>query len=73
MQTYLQSSEDALINSAEQRRLAGGVCSMTLLRWERAGIIPPAIKIRGRNYRRRGEFMAALDAAAEPSDRISHC
>jgi len=55
---------DPLINSNEQRRLAGNISAMTLWRWRKAGLIPPPVKIRGRNYQYRGEFLAALEAAA---------
>lgn len=56
---------DALINSATAKTIAGGVCDMTVWRWIRAGIIPQPLKIRGRNFWRRGDFIAALEAAAE--------
>jgi hypothetical protein len=62
-----ETQPDPLINSAEQRRLAGNISSMTLWRWGKAGLIPRPIKIRGRNYRRRGEFMRALEMASNPS------
>jgi hypothetical protein len=55
---------DVLINSTTARLLAGVISSMSLWRWIRAGIIPEPLKIRGRNYWRRGEFIAALEAAA---------
>lgn len=56
-------SDDPLITSGTARALAGGVASMTLWRWRKAGIIPEPIVIRGRNYFRRGEFLSALAAA----------
>lgn len=52
--------DDALIGATEARRLAGGVSDMTIWRWMKDGIIPAPIKIRKRNYWRRGEFIAAL-------------
>lgn len=56
---------DSLINSGEAKRLAGSISDMTLWRWMRDEIIPQPLKIRGRNYWRRGEFIAAIEAAAE--------
>lgn len=56
---------DSLVNSSEARFLAGGVSDMTLWRWIKAGVIPAPLKIRKRNYWKRGEFIAALEAAAD--------
>ena len=56
--------DDALINQGAARLLAGDVSDMTFWRWRRAGMIPEPIKIRGRNYWRRGNFVRALEAAA---------
>lgn len=60
---------DALINSAEAKRLAADISGMTLWRWERAGIIPPAIVIRNRKYWRRLSYLAALESAGSTKDR----
>ncbi|WP_222930808.1 helix-turn-helix transcriptional regulator, partial [Allochromatium palmeri] len=50
--------------STEARRLAGNVSDMTLWRWVNLGIIPRPLKIRNRNYWRRGQFLAALERGA---------
>jgi hypothetical protein len=57
-------ADDALIGQAEARRLAGSISDMTMWRWRQAGIIAEPITIRRRNYWRRGEFLAAIQAAA---------
>ena len=62
--THHSGVSPALINSSEARRLAGNISGMTLWRWGRAGVIPPPLRIRGRNYWRRDEFIHSLDAAA---------
>ncbi len=54
---------DPLITAGTACDLAGGISRMTLWRWREAGIIPAPIVIRGRNYFRRGAFLAALAAA----------
>lgn len=51
---------DALLTSAEARRLAGDISTMTEWRWRRDGLLPAPVQIRGRNYYRRGPFMHAL-------------
>ncbi|MBK1619823.1 hypothetical protein CKO42_15505 [Lamprobacter modestohalophilus] len=51
---------DALLTSAEARRLAGDISTMTEWRWRRDGLLPEPVQIRGRNYYRRGSFMQAL-------------
>lgn len=56
----LDPETDALMPSAEARRLAGGISTMTEWRWRRDGLLPAPVQIRGRNYYRRGAFMAAL-------------
>ena len=56
---------DELIASAEARRLAGGISDMSLWRWIRKGILPQPLMIERRRYWRRGEFVAALNSAAE--------
>jgi hypothetical protein len=55
-----EPNPDALLPSAEARRLAGGISTMTEWRWRRDGLLPAPIQIRGRNYYRRGPFMQAL-------------
>lgn len=59
---HLNPETDALLPSAEARRLAGGISAMTEWRWRRDGLLPAPVQIRGRNYYRRGAFMAALRA-----------
>ena len=61
------AQDDGLITSGEAKRLAGGISDMTVWRWIRAGIIPSPLKIRGRNYWRRSEFVRSLEAAAYPT------
>lgn len=58
-----QGPDDALIGSTVCRRLAGNISDMTLWRWRQAGIVPPPLVIRGRNYWKRGEFLAAIERA----------
>ncbi len=67
MQTAPAAPDDALIGQTEARRLAGGISDMTLWRWRQAGLVPEPMSIRRRNYWRRGEFMAALERAAQPA------
>jgi hypothetical protein len=57
---------DALLPSAEARRLAGGISTMTEWRWRRDGLLPAPVQIRGRNYYRKGPFMAALRSLGAP-------
>lgn len=52
---------DSLISSATARKLAD-VSLMTIWRWVKADILPEPLNIRGRNYWRRGEYLAALAA-----------
>ncbi len=52
--------DEALIPSAEGRRMAGGISTMTEWRWRRDGLLPKPVQVRGRNYYRRGAFIAAL-------------
>ncbi len=56
----LDPETDALITASEARRLAGSISAMTEWRWRRDGLLPHPVQIRGRNYYRRGAFMAAL-------------
>ena len=63
--------DDALICQPEAKRLAGGVSDMTMWRWRKDGVIPQPMSIRRRNYWRRGEFLAALEAAADPAGRAA--
>ena len=73
MQTPLRNAAtadpDELIDSATARRLAGGISDMSLWRWLRKGIVPKPMYIERRRYWRRGEFLAALDAAARRSEQ----
>ena len=55
--------DEALITAGTACALAGDISRMTLWRWRAAGIVPDPIVIRGRNYFRRGEFLAALARA----------
>lgn len=55
--------DDPLITQRQARHLAGNISDMTMWRWRQAGIIPPPISIRGRNYWRKSVFLAALAQA----------
>jgi hypothetical protein len=61
------SEDDPLLTQAQIRRIVP-VSDMTLWRWRRAGILPPPIVIRGRNYTRRSIVLRALQAAAESAE-----
>lgn len=61
----IPTDPEARITSAECRYLAGGISDMTLWRWIRRGIVPQPLVIERRRYWRRGEFLAALQAAGE--------
>ena len=41
---------ERLITASKLRELYGGISTMTLWRWEKAGIIEPDAVIRGRKY-----------------------
>lgn len=58
-----QGPDDALIGGTVAKRLAGNISDMTMWRWRQAGIVPPPLVIRGRNYWKRGEFLAAIERA----------
>ncbi len=51
---------DPLITDSELRRIAGGVTSMTIWRWRKAGLLPPPIVIRCRNFNRQSAVNEAL-------------
>ncbi|HPB77060.1 MAG TPA: hypothetical protein PLY96_17640 [Chromatiaceae bacterium] len=56
-------SDDPIISDPELRRIAGGVTPMTIWRWRKAGILPPALVLNGRNYSRKSAIDAALSRA----------
>ena len=39
-----------LMSATAVRELFGGISQMTLWRWQRAGVLPPPIQIRKRNF-----------------------
>ena len=43
---------EQLISDTDLRRIFGNVSAMTIWRWRDAGILPPPVKIRKRNYTR---------------------
>lgn len=57
--THDPLADEALITQARMKELFGGVSSMTLWRWRRAGLIPAPTNIRGRNYWRARDAVAA--------------
>lgn len=59
----MNTSDNPLITDSELRRLAGGVTPMTIWRWRKAGILPPALVLNGRNYSRKSDIDAALSHA----------
>lgn len=61
-----------LITSAEARRLSGGISDMSLWRWLKKGILPQPLKIERRRYWKRGEFVAALEAAGQNGQVQAH-
>lgn len=65
-------TDDPLIHDSELRRIAGGVSSMTIWRWRKAGILPPALVINGRNYSRKSVIDDALSRAIGPTDGVPH-
>jgi hypothetical protein len=63
--------DDALINQSAAKLLAGDVSDMTFWRWRKNGVIPEPLKIRGRNYWQKGEFLQALETAAQESTQVT--
>lgn len=62
-------TEDRLITDSELRRITGGVSAMTIWRWRKAGMLPPAIVINHRNYSRQSvinEVLARLIGEKRP-------
>lgn len=53
-------SNDPLIPDPQLRRIAGGCSPMTIWRWRKAGLLPPAIRINGRNFTRQSVLDASL-------------
>jgi len=53
------SAADDLLPDRVVRARLGGVTAVTLSRWRLRGILPPPIKINGRNYQRRGDVERA--------------
>lgn len=61
---------DDLLADKLVRRKLGGITTMTLSRWRAQGILPPPIKINGRNYQRRSDVLRvqAADRTLGKSD-----
>ncbi|MDG2516391.1 hypothetical protein [Lysobacter soli] len=51
---------DDLLADKLVRRKLGGITTMTLARWRAQGILPPPIKINGRNYQRRADVLEVM-------------
>lgn len=51
-------NEEHLIDAAAVRAEFGGKSPITIRRWVVQGILPPPVKINGRNYWRRSEVNA---------------
>ena len=49
-QAVAYQDEDHLMPAREFRRELGDVSGVTLWRWERDGVIPPAVRIKNRKY-----------------------
>ena len=65
-------TDDPLISDSELRRIAGGITHMTVWRWRKAGILPPALVINGRNYSRKSVIDEALSRAIGLTDGTPH-
>lgn len=65
-------TDDPLIHDSELRRIAGGISCMTIWRWRKAGILPPALVINGRNYSRKSVIDEALARAIGLTDGTPH-
>jgi len=65
-------TDDPLIHDSELRRIAGGVSSMTIWRWRKAGILPPPLVICGRNYSHKSVIDTALARAIGLDDSASN-
>ena len=57
--------DDPLVVSTAVCFLAGGVTRMTVWRWVKAGILPAPTVIRGRNYWRKSQILAAIENAMD--------
>lgn len=57
-------SEDHLIDAAAVRAEFGGKSPITIRRWVTQGMLPPPVKINGRNYWRRSDVNALKAGAA---------
>lgn len=65
-------TDDPLLPDAQLRRLVGNVSSMTIWRWRKAGILPPPLVIRGRNYSHKSAIDAALARAIGLDDSAAN-
>ncbi len=57
---------DTLVASTDVRREFGNITDVTLWRWERDGVIPPALRIRGRKFWRRSTLERLKAEASKP-------
>ena len=66
-----QTALEPLVTQAEVKRLVGGKSNMTIHRWIGAGVLPPPLKICGRNFWPRrviAELLARGSGVATASD-----
>ena len=57
----MQHVMDALVSGRVLRERLGGISHMTLKRWTVAKILPPPVKINGRNYWRESDVAAVQE------------
>lgn len=60
----LATKRDPLLPAIEVRRELGDVSEVTLWRWEKWGVLPPAVRIRSRKYWRKSVVEALKSQAA---------
>ncbi len=59
-------TDETLVTQTKLKAIAGGISDMTVWRWRRAGVIPEPVSIRGRNYWRTRDILAALRHLTAP-------
>lgn len=57
--------QDPLVVSTAVRNELGGISDVTLWRWERDGLLPPARRLNGRKYWLKSEIEAVKNAASQ--------
>ena len=63
-QSNVQQETDPLIPAVKVRLELGGISDVTLWRWEKNGVIPPAVKINKRKYWRSSVIQGLKGPAA---------